>query len=154
MRAVIFHMDSGIPAAATPESAIGKWSGKKAAFLLCEVAPMSNRPIQHTILAYICSIARAALKAGRRMRKSAVVVSLAVLASMSVAAHSQSSVIANPASDGAANPGTAPLDSLGIFAGAPTPIVVGQPFWVQQAFMQVNQVPDQWSMAVLRGRTH
>ena len=32
-------MDSGIPAAATPDSAIGKWSGKKAAFLLRDAAP-------------------------------------------------------------------------------------------------------------------
>jgi hypothetical protein len=29
MRALSFQMDSGIPAAATPDSAIAKWSGKK-----------------------------------------------------------------------------------------------------------------------------
>jgi hypothetical protein len=56
-------------------------------------------------------------------KKSALAISPAVLTSINVTAHSQSSVVANPVVDGAAHPGTALLDSAGIFAGVPTPNV-------------------------------
>ena len=58
------------------------------------------------------------------MTKSALAISLAVLLSINAAAHSQSIVGANPVLEGTAHPGTAILDSAGIYAGVPTPNVV------------------------------
>ena len=58
------------------------------------------------------------------MTKSALAISLAVLLSINAAAHSQSIVGANPVFEGTAHPGTALLDSAGIYAGVPTPNVV------------------------------
>jgi hypothetical protein len=58
------------------------------------------------------------------MTKSALVISLAVLACINAAAHSQSSVVANPVLEGTTHPGTALLDSAGIYAGVQTPNVV------------------------------
>jgi hypothetical protein len=58
------------------------------------------------------------------MTKSALAISLAVLTNINAAAHSQNSVVANPVLEGTAHPGTALLDSAGIYAGVPTPNVV------------------------------
>jgi hypothetical protein len=58
------------------------------------------------------------------MTKSAPAISLAVLTNINAAAHSQNSVVANPVLEGTAHPGTALLDSAGIYAGVPTPNVV------------------------------
>ena len=58
------------------------------------------------------------------MTKSALAISLAVLVSINAAAHSQGSVVVNPVLEGTAHPGTAILDSAGIYAGVPTPNVV------------------------------
>ena len=58
------------------------------------------------------------------MTKSALAISLAVLVSINAAAHSQGSIVANPVFEGAVHPGTAILDSAGIYAGVPTPNVV------------------------------
>ena len=55
------------------------------------------------------------------MTKSALAVSLAVLVSINAAAHSQGSVVVNPVLERTAHPGTAILDSAGIYAGAPNP---------------------------------
>ena len=63
------------------------------------------------------------------MTKSALAISLAVLVSINAAAHSQSSVVVNPVSEGTAHPGTAILDSAGIYAGVPTPNVVPGASW-------------------------
>ena len=54
------------------------------------------------------------------MTKSALAISLGVLVSINAAAHSQSSVVANPVLEGTVHPGTALLDSAGIYAGVPT----------------------------------
>ena len=56
------------------------------------------------------------------MVKFALAVSLAILATINVAAHSQNGVVANPVTDRAAHPGTALRDSMGIFAGVPAQI--------------------------------
>ena len=58
------------------------------------------------------------------MTKSALAISLAVLVSINAAAHSQSIVVANPVLEGTPHPGTALLNSAGIYAGVPTPNVV------------------------------
>jgi hypothetical protein len=58
------------------------------------------------------------------MTKCALAISLVVLVSINAAAHSQSSVVANPVFEGTVHPGTAILDSAGIYAGVPTPNVV------------------------------
>ena len=58
------------------------------------------------------------------MTKSALAISLAVLVSINAAAHSQGSVVVNPVLERTAHPGTAILDSAGIYAGVPTPNVV------------------------------
>jgi hypothetical protein len=58
------------------------------------------------------------------MTKSALAMILAVLVSINAAAHSQSSVVANPVLEGTAHPGTALLDSAGIYAGVPSRNVV------------------------------
>ena len=84
------------------------------------------------------------------MTKSALAISLAVLMNINAAAHSQNSVVANPVFEGTAHPGTAILDAAGIYAGVPTPnsvrCILGQPFWIQWAFLLVIQL----SMAALR----
>ena len=56
------------------------------------------------------------------MTKFALAVSLAILAAVNVAAHGQSGVVANPVTGRAVHPGTALLDSMGIFAGVPAQI--------------------------------
>ena len=48
-------------------------------------------------------------------------VSLVALASLSVVAHGQTNVAPVPSAAGPVHPGTAILDAMGIFAGAPAP---------------------------------
>ena len=56
--------------------------------------------------------------------KFALAVSLAVLVTINVAAHGQNGgAVAKAVTDTAAHPGTALLDSMGIFAGVPAKIV-------------------------------
>ena len=55
------------------------------------------------------------------MTKSALAISLAVLLSINAAAHSQSIVGANPVFEGTRHPGTALLNSAGIYAGVQNP---------------------------------
>ena len=58
------------------------------------------------------------------LTKSALAMSLAVLMNINAAAHSQSSVVVNPVLERTAHPGTAILDSAGIYAGVPTQNIV------------------------------
>ena len=66
------------------------------------------------------------------MTKSALAISLAVLLSINAAAHSQSIVGANPVFEGTRHPGTAILDSAGIYAGVQNQMlsrcILGPPF--------------------------
>jgi hypothetical protein len=58
---------------------------------------------------------------GRDMTIPAVILSLAILVGTSVVARSQANVANGPAVVAPVHPGTALLDSMGIYAGAPTP---------------------------------
>ena len=57
------------------------------------------------------------------LTKSALAMSLAVLMNINAAAHSQSSVVVNPVLERTAHPGTAILNSAGIYGG-PTQNIV------------------------------
>jgi hypothetical protein len=59
---------------------------------------------------------------GLDMMKSSAILCLAILAGTSVVAHSQCNVTTDPAIVAPVHPGTALLDSMGIYAGAPMPV--------------------------------
>jgi hypothetical protein len=54
--------------------------------------------------------------------QSVISISIAVLVSMSIAAHGQSNAVESPVVRTPVHPGTAIMDSMNIFAGVPTPM--------------------------------